>query len=146
MESLLDKLEARAAEYPPSLQLKLLVVADCAGADAQQAPLKVTPSGASGLLESLKPRLQLTVENRLQNLISGARKTSIPNRWWRQMKSFQALRGKGIPFSEISWTKFCTIRVFRERKPPGLDCSGSAAPLREWMPSIWNCCRQAGKI
>jgi type VI secretion system protein ImpC len=66
MESLLDKLEARAAEYPPSLQLKLLVVADCAGADAQQAPLKVTPSGASGLLESLKPRLQLTVENRLQ--------------------------------------------------------------------------------
>ncbi len=65
MESLLDKLEAKAAGYPPSLQLKLLVVSDCAGGDAQQ-PLKAAASGASGLLETLKPRLHLEVENRLQ--------------------------------------------------------------------------------
>jgi type VI secretion system protein ImpC len=66
METLLDKLEAKAAGYRPSLPLKLLVVSDCAGRDATQPSLKVDATGASGLLDKLRPRLQFTVENKLQ--------------------------------------------------------------------------------
>ncbi len=64
MAVLLDELQAKAAGYPPSLPLKLLVISDCA--DAAVSPLQVTEAGAAGLLESLRPRLRLAVENKLQ--------------------------------------------------------------------------------
>jgi type VI secretion system protein ImpC len=66
METLLDKLEAKAAGYRPSLPLKLLVVSDCGGKDADRTPIKVTTAGVSGLLERMHPKLQFSVENKLQ--------------------------------------------------------------------------------
>jgi type VI secretion system ImpC/EvpB family protein len=66
MENLLEQLEAKAAGCRPSLPLKLLVVSDCTGRDAEQPPVKITNEGVSGLLESLHPKISLTVDNQLQ--------------------------------------------------------------------------------
>jgi len=65
MESPLEKLQSLAAGRPPSLPLKLLVVADCASTNADE-PVPATVAGVEGLLESLRPKLKLSVENRLQ--------------------------------------------------------------------------------
>jgi type VI secretion system protein ImpC len=65
MESPLEKLQALAAGHPPSLPLKLLVVADCTGTLGAE-PVRTTLSGAEGLIEKLRPKLKLSVENRLQ--------------------------------------------------------------------------------
>lgn len=66
MENLLEQLEAKAAGCRPSLLLKLLVVSDCTGGDAEQPPVKVTNAGVSGLLDTMHPKLSLTVDNKLQ--------------------------------------------------------------------------------
>ncbi len=65
METSLENLQALAAGLPPSLPLKLLVVADC-GAQEVGAPMGVTASGVGGLISSLKPALRFSVENKLQ--------------------------------------------------------------------------------
>jgi type VI secretion system protein ImpC len=65
MESPLEQLQAKAAGHPPSLPLKLLVIADCAGRDGA-GPVPVTAAGAAGLLETMQPKLKLLVENKLQ--------------------------------------------------------------------------------
>ncbi len=65
MESPLEKLQALAAGHPPSLPLKLLVVADCAGTNDGE-PVRASVLGTEGLIESLRPKLKLSVENRLQ--------------------------------------------------------------------------------
>src|SRR5579863_5607640 len=63
MGSTLENLQAMAAGHAPSLPLKLLVVADCTARDGE--PLRVTPEGTQGLLESLRPALKLQVQNRI---------------------------------------------------------------------------------
>ncbi|MGA2262636.1 MAG: type VI secretion system contractile sheath large subunit [Acidobacteriota bacterium] len=65
MESPLEKLQSMAAGHPQSLPQKLLVIADCIGRDGGE-PVRVTASGAEGLLESLRPTLKLLVANKLQ--------------------------------------------------------------------------------
>jgi type VI secretion system protein ImpC len=71
METLLERLQAKAVGHQPSLPLKLLVISDCIGTDEREFPLQVTATGASGLLETLHPHLHFTVENKLQK--GGAR-------------------------------------------------------------------------
>jgi type VI secretion system protein ImpC len=70
MGALLERLQSLAANHPPSLPLKLLVVADCAGRDGAE-PEAVSASGAKGLIESLSPKLSLKVENFIEK--SGAK-------------------------------------------------------------------------
>jgi type VI secretion system protein ImpC len=74
METLLERLEAKAAGLRPSLPLKLLVISDCAGKEVSPPLLKVTAAGASGLLESLNPQLRFAVDNKLQQ---GGQKISV---------------------------------------------------------------------
>jgi type VI secretion system ImpC/EvpB family protein len=64
MEGILEHLQAQAALHPPSLPLKLLVIADCAGQDAGE--IARADGGVEGLLQKLKPVLKLAVENKLQ--------------------------------------------------------------------------------
>jgi type VI secretion system protein ImpC len=65
----LDKLQALASAHPPSLPLKMLVVADCAGRDGEAVP--VTTPGVQGLLEALRPSLRLQVPDKIAK--SGAK-------------------------------------------------------------------------
>ena len=62
MENLLEQLQAKAAGHPPSIPLKMLVVADCGAGDAGA---RITV-GLAGLFESLRPAVKLSTENRLQ--------------------------------------------------------------------------------
>jgi type VI secretion system protein ImpC len=64
MDSTLEGFAARAAEQPPSLPLRLLVVADCLAGTASP-PVGVDSTGVQGLLERLRPRLGVAVPNRL---------------------------------------------------------------------------------
>lgn len=64
MESILEKLQALAANHPPSLPLKLLVVADCCGR-AADGPVRAA-SGAEGLIRELKPLLKFAADNKLE--------------------------------------------------------------------------------
>lgn len=63
MGSTLENLQAAAAGHPPSLPLRLLVVADCTGRDGEPVPM--TPSGVQGLIETIRPALKIQVENKI---------------------------------------------------------------------------------
>jgi len=66
MASILDTLETRASAHPPSLPLKLLVVAECTGNDHGEQPLLVREADISVLLDALRPVVEIDAENRLQ--------------------------------------------------------------------------------
>jgi type VI secretion system protein ImpC len=65
METLLERLQGKAVGHYPLLPLKLLVISGCGRPDSD-APLRVTAASASALLETLRPTLDFTVENKLQ--------------------------------------------------------------------------------
>jgi type VI secretion system protein ImpC len=65
MGMLLERLQGVAAGHPPSLPLKLLVVADCTGQDASE-PVQATTSDVQGLMERLRPRLSFWLGNHVE--------------------------------------------------------------------------------
>jgi type VI secretion system protein ImpC len=65
MDTILEQLENAAADTPPSLPLKLLVVADCVGRASEGPPVQLDQAGIKGLFEALQPALDVTVENAL---------------------------------------------------------------------------------
>jgi len=66
MDTILEQLQAVAAEFPPSLPLKLLVVSDCTGRASKGPPVRIGEGGITGLFESLRPSIDMAVDNRLQ--------------------------------------------------------------------------------
>jgi type VI secretion system protein ImpC len=63
METLLERLQATAADHPPSLPLRLLVVADCGR--SLSGPVEADVSNVEALMAALQPAVSISVENRL---------------------------------------------------------------------------------